>query len=172
MAEEGGCIHSGSLPELRQLRVSVISDLDIQPAAPRTHRRYTVRPTAVPIRAALNAVETIEPASVRRRLAGGKSTSISITIPKGMNESRLKGESEEGRVRPWIKNGTSRACVTCASQNTKTTWSVRARVGLAKQVTRHASAADTHLQTFLRFLVRALRAPYICILRGYRDSHR
>lgn len=41
------------------------------------HRRYTVRPTAVPIRAALNAVETIEPASVRRRLAGGKSATIS-----------------------------------------------------------------------------------------------
>lgn len=38
-----------------------------------TYRRYTVRPTAVPMRAALNAVETIEPASVRRRLDGGKS---------------------------------------------------------------------------------------------------
>ena len=39
-----------------------------------THRRYTVRPTAVPIRAALNAVEIREPASVLRRLGGGRST--------------------------------------------------------------------------------------------------
>ena len=38
-----------------------------------THRRYTVRPTAVPIRAALNAVETIDPASVLRRLGAGRS---------------------------------------------------------------------------------------------------
>lgn len=38
------------------------------------YRRYTVRPTAVPIRAALNAVEAIDPARVRRRLLGGNST--------------------------------------------------------------------------------------------------
>ena len=38
-----------------------------------THRRYTVRPTAVPISAADTAVETIEPARVRRRFAGGRS---------------------------------------------------------------------------------------------------
>lgn len=55
-----GCIFSCSLPLSRQ-------------------RRYTVRPTAVPIRAALNAVDTIEPARVRRRLAGGNSVNISST---------------------------------------------------------------------------------------------
>jgi hypothetical protein len=37
-------------------------------------------PTAVPINAAEIAVETIEPANVRRRLAGGSSTLIEIVV--------------------------------------------------------------------------------------------
>jgi len=54
----------------------------------KTYRRKTVRPTAVPIRAALMAPETIVPASVRRRLAGGRSiqtcrkTSMRIRPPQ------------------------------------------------------------------------------------------
>ena len=39
-----------------------------------TYRRYTVSPTAVPIKAALTAVETIEPASPLRFFMGGAST--------------------------------------------------------------------------------------------------
>jgi hypothetical protein len=34
---------------------------------------------------------------VRRRLAGGNSTSISITMTKGMNEGGLKDRSKEAR---------------------------------------------------------------------------
>lgn len=37
----------------------------------RTHRRYTESPTAVPIRAALIAVDTMDPARPLRRFEGG-----------------------------------------------------------------------------------------------------
>jgi len=60
----------------------------------RAYRRYTVRPTAVPMRAALNAVETIEPASVRRRFAGGSSTwtQTKRCVDMGQNGSKECGD--------------------------------------------------------------------------------
>ena len=41
--------------------------------ATRTHNRYIVNPTAVPINAALNAVDTIDPVSPFLLFAGGSS---------------------------------------------------------------------------------------------------
>ena len=66
----------------------------------RTHSRYTVRPTAVPIKAALSAVDTIEPASVRRRFAGGSSTWITMS----KLQAKSMSEQEKG-VRLRYING-------------------------------------------------------------------
>ena len=55
-----------------------------------THRRYTVRPTAVPMRAALNAVETMDPASVLRRLGAGRSIcTLRVSVMVIVDQARV-----------------------------------------------------------------------------------
>ena len=63
-----------------------------------TYKRYTVRPTAVPMTAALRAVDTIEPARPRRRFAGGKSTWMSIKREVGISRRRRE-KREDSQVK-------------------------------------------------------------------------
>lgn len=79
------------MPRSRQLRHCVSRVW--RKATGATHRRYTVSPTAVPIKAALRAVETIEPAKVLRLLAGGSSTSMRMrTLIKNVDKSMTRDQ--------------------------------------------------------------------------------
>ena len=55
-----------------------------------THSRYTVKPTAAPISAALNAVEITEPVRPLRRLAGGRSASGNMVNINDHNENKKR----------------------------------------------------------------------------------